>query len=216
MSGIPPERDLKKARAYAEAPSTLAQPSRYQAAQSSPDTRLIFDDRPQPDYHVAPVALIYPPFGEFLDACAKPLPKDIDDIDLITMMQEVDALVVIAAAFHKDEDERNDRVLAALNRIFGCHRDARNQLAPMARGVITEERTTDGHTSGPIADRVLEVKSNTGSETANAEVQVALYVHNINASAQEQCPKLFERHRVPTLGMTLIGKKQFHPTITLC
>ncbi|KAG7085640.1 hypothetical protein E1B28_003187 [Marasmius oreades] len=216
VSDIPPERDLKKMRAYSDTPSLLATPSRYQAAQCIPTARLIYDDRPGPDYGVAPIALLYPPYGDFLDACAKPLPKEFEAIDLIAMMREVDALVVIAAGFHKDEDERNNQFIDALNRIFQCYHDRSEPLAPMSRAIIAQKRTTDGHTSGPITDRALEVKCSTGNATSNGEVQIALYVHNINASAQERCPKLFERYRVPTLAMTLIGEKRFHPTITLC
>ncbi|KAG7085461.1 hypothetical protein E1B28_003022 [Marasmius oreades] len=214
VSDIPPERDLKKMRAYSDTPSLLATPSRYQAAQCIPTTRLIFDDRPKPDYNVAPIALLYPPYGDFLDACAKP--KEFEAIDLIAMMREVDALVVIAAGFHKDEDERNNQFIDALNRILQCYHDRSDQLAPMSCAIIAQKRTTDGYTSDPIADRSLEVKCNTGSATSNAEVQVALHVHNINASAQERCPKLFERYRVPTLAMTLNGTSlQFFAMVQL-
>jgi hypothetical protein len=75
------------------------------------------NDRPRKDVQITPIALLYPPFGEFLDHIRN-TPTDSDDIDLAGLEDAVKKLSSLMCQHYDEEDERREKVLEALNDIF--------------------------------------------------------------------------------------------------
>jgi len=101
---------LLRLRITDEAPSVTAKLENYIESQNDPNNRIL-DDRPEKDDLIAPIPLLYQPFGYFHDIrCGVEVPgeKDIRDDEL---REKVDALTAAMTLFHKSEVERSSRFI---------------------------------------------------------------------------------------------------------
>ena len=78
------------------------------------------NDRPYKDIQITPIALLYAPFGEFLDHIRNP-PMDSDALDLAKLEASVNEFSSLMCQHYSDEVSRRDKVLKALNAFFKCY-----------------------------------------------------------------------------------------------
>ncbi|KAJ8073691.1 hypothetical protein PM082_011969 [Marasmius tenuissimus] len=115
----------------------------------APTGRIILDDCPRPDFHVAPLPLLYRPLGEFLDICdnkTQTFSTSFDmDVDYIRpMMQAVDLLVATTSEFHNDDGTRRNKIAQGLDQIFACYRSYEDRPPPIRVGTDRSHFDNDG------------------------------------------------------------------------
>ena len=110
---------LKRTKLARKPPSTTAAPSQYTRIEADPNER-VSDDRPLPDPRIAPIALLYPFYGEFHNIYAgRPLPDDMQfEIDLGEMEKNVMAFAAAMSCRYREELDRRDVGNKHLNKNF--------------------------------------------------------------------------------------------------
>ena len=78
------------------------------------EKRRILNDRSHKGIQITPIALLYPPFGEFLDHIHDP-PVDSDDNDLAKLEAAVNEFSYQMCQYYGKEFERRKGLLSALN-----------------------------------------------------------------------------------------------------
>jgi len=188
-------------------PSTLALPSEFQYYN---DAKRILNDRPKTDIRVTPIALLYDPFGQFLDHIRDP-PETLDDLDLRELEFSVNNFASVMCEYHRDENTRQEKVLPALNKIFRCYRSQEFKLPSIVTGSIsTNDWRTDGHIIGPAQtpEIIVEIKNELGCGTGDPEMQLSAHytqMHKRNLDI-ERYEDLFECSLLPALGVSIVGK----------
>ena len=196
---------LKRTKLATTSPSTAAQPSKYETNQNRPSEKIL-DDRPKQDADIPPVPLLYDGFGEFQDITdgVTDVPG-LSEMDMGELYKAVDDFAQKMCQFYENEDRRRDATLPTLNRIFSA-RSGTPIPAPHASAigsVKTYDHNVGENGGGGV---VTEVKNRAANYNAIAEVEVAGYVAHLHASGMEEHRELFERWRVPCLGLTVVGE----------
>ena len=184
-------------------PSTVAKLENYVESQKDAIKR-ISDDRPGEDTLIAPISLLFQPFGYFRDIdCGVKVPGEAD-IHEGELRKKVNALADAMTRFYRSNGERCSRFREHLEVVFD-----------IPRGSIISSKTpdcetaSDGHVDGAHGAMVLCLECTNEVSTASCEPAVRL-VSNVAASfrsrADSRYQELFQRWRVPVLGVTLIGK----------
>jgi hypothetical protein len=184
------------------APSEVAQPSAFQKLQNNEELRIL-NDRPHTDVQVAPIALLYPPFGEFLDHIRNP-PMESDDLDLADLEAAVIEFSSLMCQHYDKEDERREKVLEALNAIFKCALTF--SLTPITS---SGDRFSAGHMNGStdVLETIVEFTNELGSGETDPEIQLtAYYVKYIAEGLSGGHITMFKRFLFPALGISLMGK----------
>ncbi|KAF8330667.1 hypothetical protein F5887DRAFT_1287113 [Amanita rubescens] len=215
-----PEQDdmfnrLKRAKTTTDAPSKTAKSEAYESLQRDPSQK-IFDDRPEPDPHFPPVALLYEGFGHFLDIMdgRRDVPG-LTDIDIMELHKEVDGFASQMNRFYQNEDARREAGLPYLARIFSARRGT--QIPPLQASSIGSART-DGHTTGPLGAGTFcaVFKNKITGIGAIPQVELTCYVVRLNAMRMDDDRELYLRWRVPCLGLTIIGcKLEFYAIVAI-
>ena len=197
---------LKRTKLATTSPSTAAQPSIYENNQNTPSEKIL-DDRPEQDADIPPVPLLYDGFGEFQDIVdgVTDVPG-LSKVDMAELYKAVDDFAQKMCRFYENEDQRRDAALPTLNRIFSARSGT---PIPSLHASAIGSVTTDGHNVGKHggAGMVTEFKNSAANNNAIAEVEVAGYVAHLHAKGMEVHRELFERWRVPCLGLTVVGEQ---------
>ena len=196
---------LKRTKLATTSPSTAAQPSRYESNQQTPSEKIL-DDRPERDPDIPPIPLLYEGFGEFLDIVDGAADvSGLSEVNMIELAKAVDDLALKMSRFFENDDRRRDAALPILNRIFAARVGA---TIPSLHASVIGSVRTDGHNVGKHggAGIVIEFKNCAANNNAIAEVEMAGYVAHLHSKGMEVHKELFERWRVPCLGMTVVGE----------
>ncbi|KAF8343363.1 hypothetical protein F5887DRAFT_1283597 [Amanita rubescens] len=184
---------VKRAKIVTIAPSSAAKPD---ISETLEPTEKIFDDRPEPDPNIPPVALLYEGFGHFLDIMDGRDVPGMADIDVMKLHREVDDSTLPQQHF------------------LGT---SRYQDPPLSAAAI-DSGNSDGYNTGPhrAATAVVDIKNRITGINAIPYVELACYVVRLNATGMGNHPELFQQWRVPCLGLTIVGcKLTFYAIITI-
>lgn len=157
----------------------------------------ILDDPPQPDWTTPAAPLLYDGFGVFTDIF-------MGTRDAAAAVQSlkvyVDMFARTMAQFYPDQVVRRDAALYHLNIIFkGFELPS---LEPSAIGHVV----SDGHNKGPHGEllTIIQVKNELENGKSHPDAQALAYVAHSHAAMSNQ--DLFNRWRVPALGITIAGE----------
>ncbi|KAJ2935505.1 hypothetical protein H1R20_g1589, partial [Candolleomyces eurysporus] len=199
---------LKRTKLAQDAPSQVARSSTYKSIQHNPSEKIL-DDRPSPDADIAPIALLYHGFGHFEDiiACRKAT-------DIERFKPAVDNFAETMSRFYRHEDERRDAGLPLLNIILAIRGDsATPSLSAAAIGSVRSNGHSVGRHDGPIT--VVEFKNELTGIIALPHVEAVAYVAHLHARIDGR-RQLFQKWRIPCLGITVIGHEvRFYAIVLL-
>ncbi|CAA7270391.1 unnamed protein product [Cyclocybe aegerita] len=206
---------LKRAKLATTAPSTIANPSTYESMQRKSNEKIL-NDRPEPDDEIPPIPLLYNGFGHFLDI----LDGDadilgLDKVDSSKLRLEVNEFACNMCYFYAMEDDRRDKALPALDKIFAARSGVK---IPTIHAAAIGSVRSDGDSVGKHGGVVLttKFKNRVARITAIPEVELVGYVARSHVKGMEEMRELFERWRVPCLGLTVVGSDvKFYAVIVL-
>lgn len=187
-------------------PSTVGRIEIYSSIQKDEEKRIL-DDRPKKDDLIAPISLLFQPFGYFHDIrCGLQVPgeKWIRENEL---RAKVDELADEMALFHNSEEDRLSKFIGGLEDIFG--------LTP---GSITPSKTpgrqamSGGHVVGMHGAIIfcVECKNELSAASCEPTPQLFSYIAASLKSRVNDCKELFQRWRVPALGAIHVGESILH------
>jgi hypothetical protein len=192
------------------APSILAHISEFPKHQKDEKARIL-NDRPNKDVQVPPIALLYPPFGQFLDLIDHPPGVD-DNVNLTKLEAAVNDFASLMCRFYDDESLRRSALLPALKTIFDCNKMPLPEIMPSSICVASGnggDRSTNGHANGPagVMETVIELKNEIGATNSDPEIEVVAYYSQMFGG---QCcvgshPRLYDGFMFPALGISIIG-----------
>lgn len=174
----------------------------YKSCQNYPEARIL-DDRPTRD-QIPPPSLLYKGFGLFMDSYR----RRVNDWLLSQHQRELEAAVDNFAdemtRIHKNDGERRESGLLALNGILSIH--GLNMLA--AASIDSSRIQTDGHNVGShgAVSFIIEFKNEAVDISSIPEVELASYVAHSHGCVIQRNKELYMRWRVPCLGLTIVGK----------
>ena len=191
------------------APSDAAKASEFRRLQNDEKQRIL-NDRPYKDVQITPIALLYSPFGEFLDHIRNH-PTISDSVHLKKLEAAVDDFSFLMCQHYTDEEGQRKKVLKALNDIFECYLPS--HLTPIIPSPISGSRSSDGHADGPagVLEVIVEFKNELGIGQTDPEVQVTgYYLQSLREGSSGPHKALYERFLFPALGISLMGKGRKH------
>ncbi|KAF8318057.1 uncharacterized protein EI90DRAFT_3293412 [Cantharellus anzutake] len=162
----------------------------------------ILDDCPGKDKLMAPISLLYQPFGYFRDIrCGLEVPGE-KDFPEDKLKEDVNALANEMTKFFNKEDQRRSKFMRCLEPILKVPPNSiKASMLPSSRKI------SDGHLDGEHGAMVIciECKNELSSASCEPNPQLASYIATSFAKQAEDQPELFQRWRVPALGVTLVG-----------
>jgi hypothetical protein len=191
------------------APSDTAKGSEFRRLQNDPERRIL-NDRPYKDVQITPIALLYSPFGEFLDHIRNP-PTISDGVHLKKLQAAVEDFSFLMCQHYTNEEGRRRKVLKALNAIFECYLPY--HLTTIIPSLLSGSRSSDGHAEGPagVLEVVVEFKNELGIGQTDPEVQITgYYLQSLREESFGPHKALYERFLFPALGISLMGKGHKH------
>ncbi len=217
QEGIAPTNELlapmkkfsRKSPYTNDTPSNLATTYRCFVNQNNVEERIL-NDRPVKDAEVVPIALLYSPFGQFLDRM-RDSPEDGDGgVDIKNLEFAVGEFAVHMSLHYRMEAKRQLAALEHLNKKFSSNTST--ALPEIRSGPVFESWSSDGHASGPagVMETVVEVKNELGAGQADPEVQLTAYfaqAHKMGIK-DEHYDEVYERFLFPTLGISIIGRTE--------
>ena len=186
----------------AEPSSTFAKLENYQKFQTKSEKRIL-DDRPNRDKLVAPTPLLFQPFGYFHDIrCGLDVPRQ-REIHDGKLRRKVDQLADEMILFHGSEEDRRSKFLVGLEVIFDVTPGTIN-----ASKILGTEYFSDGHLNGDHGIMVfcLECKNEISTASCEPVTQLVAYVAASLRSRAKLHIELFNRWRVPILGVVHVGE----------
>ena len=183
-------------------PSIVAKLENYKKLQEKSETRIL-DDRPNRDRLIVPTPLLFQPFGYFHDIrCGVGVPGE-GEIHDGKLRRKVDELADEMAWFHKSREVRRLKFLAGLEVIFGIAPGTIN--SSWIRGT---EYLSDGHLNGSHGAMVfcLECKNEISAASCEPATRLVAYVAASLRRSAKLSTELFNRWRVPVLGVMHVGE----------
>jgi len=174
----------------------------YEESQAHAEHRIL-DDRPQKDDLIAPIALLFQPFGYFRDIrCGVEVPGE-ESIDEDELWKKVDKLANEMAKFYKSEEKRHSKFIEHLEVVFGLDPGTINSSK-----IPGGQKISDGHVNGAHGMMVfcMECKNELSAASCEPTVKLVSYIAASLRSQVDHQSELFKRCRVPVLGATLIGE----------
>jgi len=205
--GIAPFRTFSELSPYATIPPfDVAHPSAFRLYQCNDAIRLL-DDRPTNDNRITPIALLYRPFGQFLDHIRDP-PETVENLHLNTIEYRVDQFASLMCKHYENKLERRDEIIPALNDIFSCYEPQQIELSSITS--IIKGQQTDGHAIGPgqAPDIIVQIINEHGADSGDPEIQLSSYYTQIHSESLKSghYDDLYESSLLPALGVSIIGK----------
>ncbi|KDR69821.1 hypothetical protein GALMADRAFT_76982 [Galerina marginata CBS 339.88] len=195
---------MKRSKLAMTAPSTMAQPSYYEENQKTSSEKIL-DDRPKVDPHIAPISLLYDGFGDFLDIFdGRADVPGLAEVNILELHKAVDDFALKMCRFYDNDDERRTAALPALNCIFSARTGTTipSLLAAAIGSLRTDGHNVTKHGGGAL---IAQFKNRSAGINAIPEVELTGYVAHSHATGMEEHQDLFERWRVPSLGLTVVG-----------
>lgn len=129
-------------------------------------------------------------------------------MDTGALRTAVDLFAITSQSIFESEKHRQIAVLPLLNKILRAHSEILDGLST----TVMLNAITDGHVNhvnGPHGAivTIAEFKNAITNITAIPEVQLASYVAHSFVEAIRGHSELFKAWRVPSLGISIIGKK---------
>jgi len=186
-------------------PSTVARASEFRKSQAKEGR--ILNDRPNKDERVTPIALLYAPFGRFLDHI-RDRPEKQPGVDLRNFQSAVDAFASAMCEHFKDEDARRDKVLPLLNAIFDDYHPF--ELPHLTPAIIPGKIATGVHAKGPaeLIETVVEFKNEFGTGQTDPEIQTTSYcLQMFDREKNERYKDSFQKYLCPSMVISIIGIK---------
>lgn len=187
------------------APSTVAKASEFRKSQAKEGR--ILNDRPIKDERVTPIALLYAPFGRFLDHI-QDRPEEQPGVDLRNFQSAVDAFASAMCEHFKDEDGRRDKVLPLLNAIFDSYNPF--ELPHLTPAIIAAKIASDGHAQGPaeLIETIVEFMNEFGTGQTDPEIQTTSYcLQMFDREKNKRHQDSFQKYLCPSLVISIIGIK---------
>ncbi|KAH9051258.1 hypothetical protein EDB87DRAFT_1836674 [Lactarius vividus] len=186
------------AQAAVRSPSSLARSQGYVELQRDSRERIL-DDRPEPDYEIPPIPLLYSGFGHFLDIMdGRDDVPGLAAIKVAELRMAVDTLATEMTRFFEKESQRRDKGPENLHAIFAAREGT--QIPKISASAIGSVMS-DGH---DVADNgtssiVVEFKN---LPTAVPQAQVVGNVAHLDAALSKEA---YLQWRVPCLSLTIVG-----------
>ena len=157
-----------------------------------------------PDNDIPPIALVYQPFGQFLDTYLSERGYNPEEALSPRARECVDRFMARMASIYASEDARQGACLQTLNDIFYAVLGERHrQIMP---GVIGKFRS-DGHSRGPHGTPLCVVEFKNESPSHHLPVvELACYYHQLATEVKKRYKSTFMCSTLPALGMTITGK----------
>jgi hypothetical protein len=206
---IPPSRDVVVPNRPQEEEADQTMKYLHEILQSNEELRIL-NDRPYKDVRITPLALLYSPFGEFLDHIRNP-PTISDDVHLKKLEDAVDEFSFLMCQYYDDEEARRKEVLTALNTIFECYLPS--HLTRIIPSPSSGSGSSGGHAEGPagVLEVIVEFKNEFGIGRTDPEVQITgCYLRSIHEERSGPNRALYESFLFPALGISLMGKGHKH------
>ncbi|KAJ7207200.1 hypothetical protein GGX14DRAFT_456552 [Mycena pura] len=175
------------------APSSVAkEPHTHQA---SPAHR-IWNDRPDSEPGMTPIALLYQPFGKFQDISKGIAADGVELVDETVLRTGVLQLAAAGRDFYPDETARRLAMLPFIDNIFESHRDSALWPTLMV-----------DHDTSPLGavTTLVEFRNEFLDITSEAEYEAAAYATQSHAAASKIFPEVYRAFRMPTLMLTVHG-----------
>ena len=189
-----------------KAPSVAAKLENYAESQKDAEKRIL-DDRPGKDELIAPIPLLFQPFGYFRDIrCGVEVPGE-GDIHEGELRRKVDTLADAMTKFPKSEEKRRSKFIEHLEYIFGLPPGSINSSK-----ILGGQTISDGHVNGAHGIMVfcMEYKNELSAASCEPTAQLVSYIANSLQSQVDNQSELLKRWRVPVLGATLIGESTLY------
>ena len=187
-----------------DAPSVVAGIENYRSIQDNEEER-IRDDRPHKDKLIAPISLLYQPFGYFRDVRYGVEVPGEERIHEGEFKEKVDALANQMSRLYDNEEKRRVPFIRHLERIFGLSPGSINSSK-----IPGSQKISDGHLNGAHGAMVIcvECKNELSSASCEPVPRLTSYIATSFAcqAEDEDYKELFRRWRVPALGVAHIGK----------
>ena len=188
---------MSTSRYVLDAPSTVSKPNVFREYQKTEDR--ILNDRPCTDIKVPPLALLYPPFGQFADDLDS---EKVPPTNPRKFQLAVDTFASVMCRHFRDKEVRRMAVLGALNGIFRSYEPF--SLPLIVPDTIAGERVSDGHANGPaqVMETVVGFEDNTDPEIQNTSCYLQMNDSQMRLGTHK---KSFEKYLCPALGISIIG-----------
>jgi hypothetical protein len=162
------------------------------------------DDRPEPD-SVPPASLLYDGFGHFMDIFRRR--EDVLTPERRDLESAVDNFADLMSSFFDNEDKRKMTGLDALNEILSLN--GHNKLA--AASIDSTPIHSDGHYNGPhdAVSYIVKFINELVDISSMPLIELIGYVAHSHAQSMKSHEELYVGWRVPSLGMTIVGKSHF-------
>ncbi len=189
-----------------EAPSSLAHLS--QCPNNQEDGGRPLNDRPSKDIDVTPIALLYRPFGQFLDRMLDS-PEEEDGIDIEKLESAVDEFAFEMTFHYQSESDRQTHALRHFDKIFSSNTSF--DLPQIRAGHVRGNLRSDGHANGPagLMETIVAVKNELGAGNADPKIRITSYfshAHREYIAGGLGSRGIYDRFLFPTLGISIIGK----------
>ncbi|KAI9438257.1 hypothetical protein H4582DRAFT_2129245 [Lactarius indigo] len=202
---VPQQGDVhsqfKRAKVATQTPSSLAKSQTYVELQRDPRERIL-DDRPDPDYQIPPIPLLYSGFGHFLDITdGRDDVPGLADIEVAKLQMAVDTFATEMTRFYETEIKRRSKGLGLLKDIFAARRGT---LIPQISASAIGSIMSDGHNVAVdgTSSIVVEFKNSPADISGVPQVQVTGFVAHLNAALVKGA---YLQWRAPCLGLTIVG-----------
>ncbi len=163
----------------------------------------ILNDRPTVDAQVTPIALLYRPFGQFLDRLNE-YPQVDDSIDLWRFECAVWAFTIAMSCHYESETRRKVAALTHLNDIFSAYK-------PSLPAILWEPNSGGEYTNraANVMETVVQIGTELGSGDDDPEARLTTtYFTQFkdNDSDRRRREGLYDRFLFPVLGISINGR----------
>ncbi|KAJ7252704.1 hypothetical protein B0H12DRAFT_1233802 [Mycena haematopus] len=167
----------------------------------------VLNDRPESGTSIAPAALLYAPFGKFIDIYNAVSTSGVESVKEDVLRRNVERLAREGRKYYENEARKRSAMLPILNEIFAAHTDSAQwpQVLQFSIGSIPGV-ATDRH-RGPLdaASIIVDFKNELMKISSEAEYEAVAYATQSHAKATEKHGDLYNAYRVPTLCLTMQG-----------
>lgn len=153
---------------------------------------------------IPPIALLYQPFGEFLDIYLNSQTSGLVEAHSPQMRKLVDCFASSMSSMYDTENERRDACLPALNTIFKA---ALGESYPRLTAAAIGSFRTDGHNLGPKDEplMIVEIKNDLVGISSNPILELCNYYYRVVEKFAVTSPELFLASKMPALVLTVVG-----------
>jgi len=156
------------------------------------------------DDDVPPIALVYQPFGEFLDRYLCRSGGSFAEAPSPHLTDQVDTFVAAMNAIYADEDSRRSACLPPLNSILHA---TLGGVCPLMTTAIIDGFMIDGHSLGPHGEPILmaNFKNEISGLSSAPILELCNCYHRLVGESLKDHPELLLTSKMPVLALTVVG-----------